>query len=294
MATTKEIAIGKRAKISEAQQYTLLAVLIASLFLGVAISLVSYFIKQISFNTEIIMEQEQQIVKYSNVIKNIGICEQPKGSTYSGEELKNCNPDNIDISKIPNTLRSKILNDLASNQALNSVPKESDSSCVNPDTHKNYTYKDLIKEYNEATDTEKRLAASQRIRSCSALRIIPDTLPAFKNEEALLASLNKLFIASDWEPESISPSGEAPIASTIAGVNNMSVQLSIQGGMDVTTKVLTNIERSIREFNIERANIEWSGDNTIDFNARATAYYMDESTITEGSKVFKIEKEEKK
>ena len=57
----KEIAIGKRAKISEAQQYTLLAVLIASLFLGVAICLISYFIKQISFNTGIIMEQEKQI-----------------------------------------------------------------------------------------------------------------------------------------------------------------------------------------------------------------------------------------
>ncbi len=290
---TKEIAIGKRAKISEAQQYTLLAVLIASLFLGVAISLVSYFIEQISFNTEIIMEQEQQIVKYSNVIKNIGVCEEPRGATYSGDELTNCNPDNIDISKIPNTLRSKILNDLASNQALNSVPKESNSNCLNS-KNKNYTYKELIEEYNNATTTETRLAASQRIRSCSALRIIPDTLPAFENEEALLASLNKLFLASDWEPESISPSGEAPTASTMPGVNAMSVQLSIQGGTDITSKILSNIERSIREFNIERANIEWSGENTLDLNAQATAYYMDESTITEGTKVFKIEKEEVK
>ena len=293
MAATKEIAIGKRAKISEAQQYTLLAVLIASLFLGVAISLVSYFIKQISFNTEIIMEQEQQIVKYSEVIKNIGVCEKPKGSTYTGDELTKCNPDNIDISKIPESLRSKILNDLASNQALDSVPKESNSSCVDPDTHKNYTYKDLIKDYNEATDTEKRLTASQRIRSCSALRIIPDALPAYQNEEALLASLNKLFITSGWEPESISPSGEMPSTSDIAGVNAMSVKLSIQGGTDITTKILSNMESSIREFNMENAVIEWSSDNTLEINAQATAYFMDESTITEGSKVFKIEKEEK-
>lgn len=294
MAATKEIAIGKRAKISEAQQYTLLAVLIASLFLGVAISLVSYFIKQISFNTEIIMEQEQQIVKYSEVIKNIGICEKPKGSAYTGDELTKCNPDSIDIANIPDTLRSKILNDLASNQALDSVPKESNSSCVNPDTNKNYTYKDLIKEYNEATDTEKRFAASQRIRSCSALRIIPDALPAYQNEEALLASLNKLFITSNWEPESISPSGEMPSVSDVVGVNAMSVKLRIQGGTDITTKILSNIENSIREFNMETAVIEWSSDNTLEINAQATAYFMDESTITEGSKVFKIEKEEEK
>ena len=101
--TTKEIAVGKRAKISEAQQSTLLAVLIASLFLGVAICLVSYFIKQISFNTEIIMEQEQQIVKYSNVIKNIGVCKKPNGNTYSSKELEECTPDAIEISQIPDS-----------------------------------------------------------------------------------------------------------------------------------------------------------------------------------------------
>ena len=290
--TTKEIAVGKRAKISEAQQSTLLAVLIASLFLGVAICLVSYFIKQISFNTEIIMEQEQQIVKYSNVIKNIGVCKKPNGNTYSSKELEECTPDAIEISQIPDSLRAKIINDLASNQALNSVPKESSSNCINPDTNKNYTYSELIKEYNNTTSTEARLIASQRIRSCSALRIIPDALPAFQNEEALLASLNKLFIVSDWEPESISPSGDAPIPSEMSGVNTMTVKLSIEGGTDITTKILSNIERSIREFNIEKASLEWSGDNTLDFNAQATAYFIDEATISEGSKIFKIEKEE--
>lgn len=286
----KEIAVGKRAKISEAQQHTLLAVLIASLFLGVAICLISYFIKQISFNTKIIMEEEKQITNYSEVIKNIGVCKKPNnGSTYSSEELKNCNPDDIEISEVPDSLRSNILKDLASNSALNSVPKEDNSSCINPQTNKNYTYSELIKAYNDTTSTEERLAASQRIRSCSALRIIPDALPAFQNEEALLASLNKLFIISDWEPESISPSGEAPTTSTTPGVNAMSVRLSIQGGSDVTMTVLNNIERSIREFNIERASIEWSGDNALDLNAQATAYYMDESTIQESSKTFNLE-----
>ena len=69
----------------------------------------------------------------------------------------------------------------------------------------------------------------------------------------------------------------------------MSVRLSIQGGSDVTMTVLNNIERSIREFNIERASIEWSSDNALDLNAQATAYYMDEASIIESSKTFNLE-----
>ena len=42
----KEIAIGKRAKISEAQQYMLLSVLAASIVLGAAISLIIHFVQQ--------------------------------------------------------------------------------------------------------------------------------------------------------------------------------------------------------------------------------------------------------
>ena len=47
----KEIAISKRAKISEAQQYVLLSVLGAAIFLGAAISLTLHFIKVIQLNS---------------------------------------------------------------------------------------------------------------------------------------------------------------------------------------------------------------------------------------------------
>ena len=49
----KEVAVGKRAKISEAQQYMILSVLVASIILGVALSLTFHFIQQISFNAKI-------------------------------------------------------------------------------------------------------------------------------------------------------------------------------------------------------------------------------------------------
>ena len=283
----KEIAIGKRAKISEAQQYMILAVLGASVVLGVATSLTVHFIQQISFNAQVISAEDGSIVAYSNVIKTTGVCESPKGNVYSDEELKKCNPDSIDVSNIPGTLRANILENLASSKALNSVPKEATSNCIDPDTGKNYTYERLNDIYNKASGSAELAAASQLIKSCSALRIIPDALPAFKNEEALLASLNKLFNDSNWQPESISPSGSSSALENIPGLNAISVDLSIEAGTSTTMTVLNNIERSIREFNIERATIEWGGDNMLNLHAQATAYYMDESTITETEQIIK-------
>lgn len=285
----KEIAIGKRAKISKAQEYMLLSVLGASVVLGAAISAIMHFTKQISFNTKIIMAEDQSIVAYSNVIESTGICTKPSGSVYTEEELKKCNPDDIEVSQVPGTLRAKVLQDLAANPALNSVPKEDASDCRDQVTGKQYTYKDLMRLYNNAKTSDERVAASQRIRHCSALRVIPDALPAFRNEEALLASLNKLFIISGWQPESLSPSGSSTESATVPGLYEISVNLSIEADTGTTTAVLDNIERSIREFDIKRATIEWQSNNTLGLRAQATAYYMDKSTITEATQTIKAE-----
>lgn len=286
----KEVAIGKRAKISEAQQYMLLSVLGAAVVLGAGVSLTIHFVKQISFNAGVIAEEEESIASYSDIIKTTGICKSPSGSVYSDDELKKCDPDSIEVSEIPGTLRANILENLAANEALNSVPKEASSTCINPNTEKNYTYKELNDIYNKASGSAELNAASQLIKSCSALRVIPDALPAFKNEEALLASLNKLFNDSNWQPESLSPSGSSSASESIPGLNAISVDLSIEADTSITMTVLNNIERSIREFNIERATIEWGGDNMLNLHAQATAYYMDESTITETEQTIKAEK----
>lgn len=283
----RDIAISKKLKISEAQKFMLISVFVASALLGVALCLVSHFINQISFNTEIIMAEEEAISNYSDVIKNTGACKAPKGSIYSSEELENCDPDSVEVSEVPNTLRSGILEGLASNEALNSVPKQSDSSCINSETGKNYTYKELSKIYNNANGSSELNAASQLIKSCSALRVIPDALPAFKNEEALLASLNKLFNISDWEPESISPSGNSSTSNTAADVNSISVNVSVEADSSKTMTVLNNIERSIREFDISTATIEWGGNNTLLLQAKANAYYVDKSVLTETKKTIR-------
>ena len=283
----KEIAISKRAKISQAQQYVLLAVLGASIFLGITIALVMFFVRQISFNANVIAEEDKAITAYSNTIQGIGICEKPKDKVYTDDELKKCSPDSIKVSSIPGTLRANILEKMAANEALNSVPKEDVLECINPNTGKNYTYAEMTDLYNKADTSEKLVAASNLIQVCSALRVIPDALPAFKNEEALLSSLNKIFQISNWDPESLSPTGGSGAASIGQNLNTFSVRLSIEADTSTTMNVLYNIERSIREFNIERATIGIGQDNTLVLEAQATTYYTIPSSLTETSKVIK-------
>ncbi|MBQ2695247.1 hypothetical protein IJG04_01245 [Candidatus Saccharibacteria bacterium] len=286
----KEVAIGKRAKISQAQQYMLLAVLGASVMLGLAVALVQRFVEQISFNSSVIAEEEKAIVSYSDTIKNIGICKKPSGESYTMDELKNCNPDSISAEDVPNTLRYNILEGMANNENLASVPKESTSECINSATGKNYTYNEMSDLYRIASANEDSVqmnSASALIRKCSALRIIPDALPALKNEEALLASLDKIFLVSGWRPDSLSPTGNATVADFGTGLNAISVRLAVEAGTDTTMEVLSNIERSIREFNIERATIEWGSNETLILQAQATAYYMDETNLVPTAKNMK-------
>lgn len=290
--TPKEESHTKRAKISEAQKYMLLCVLGASLIFGATLAGLVHFVREIAFNSQILAREDQAIVNYSNAIRSTGICTKPKGNTYTDEELDKCNPSSIDVSQIPNTLRSNVLTNLASNQALNSVPKESSSTCINRSgqTIHNYTYEELMDNYDRAVDSgnEQRISeATTLMKSCSALRVIPDALPSYKNEEALLASLNKLFIESDWQPESLSPGGDAATTGLNKGLNALSVRLGVEADTRTTMRVLLNIERSIREFNIERATIEWSGADTLSLQANATAYYMDPSSIVERTETVK-------
>lgn len=283
----KEIAIGKRAKISKAEQNIIVSVLVASVVLGAAISLTIRFIKQISFNAQVIMAEDEAIVSYSNVIRDIGICKSPSGEVYSDRELEDCSPDSIETVEIPGTLRANILENIAANPALNSVPKETTSVCINQATGANYTYKELKKILDDASGSTELNAASQLMKTCSALRIIPDALPAYKNEEALLASLNKIFLMSGFQPESLAPSGSSDNTSLGSGLNGFSVTLSIDDvGASTVASLLNNIERSIREFDIQTATIGWKEGNTLSFSAEANAYFMTPSKVVESEETI--------
>ncbi|MCR5832424.1 MAG: hypothetical protein K6G36_00560 [Candidatus Saccharibacteria bacterium] len=281
----KEVAISKRLKITKAQQNMLFAVLIASIVLGAALSISINLIKRISFNKDVIVEKDKAISEYSRVISGVGVCKKPKGPIYTEEELKKCNPDSITLSEIPGTLRANILQDLAANPALTSVLKEDEDSCINSSTGKNYTY-DELRELYLASSEENRASASDLLKACSALRVIPDALPSFRNEEALLSSLNMIFDISGWTPESLMP-GDSGAQKNEDGLLSIGMNLTVESGGDVTMEVLDNIERSIRTFDLNNVNVEWAENGYLNLSARASAYYVEPSTIIETRKTIR-------
>lgn len=295
----KEVAIGKRATISKAQQNMILAVAATGLIVGISLAVVLHFIQRISFNANVIMSEDKAIVAYSNTIKNVGICKKPKGEVYSLEELKKCSPDLVKADDVPGTLRANIINVLAYDDALAAVSDNNKSRCID-ETGKPYTLKFLSDNYDsvkDSEDEEKISAAVGLIKQCSALRLIPDALPSRGNDEALLSSLNKIFQLSGWPPESLSPTGTSS-ENEMDGLNSIMVNLSMQTDAEIVYRVLDNVEHSIREFNIERATIESGYDSegkpTLDLRAQAAAYWIDPVELKETTKTITADKDTKK
>ncbi|MDR3298175.1 MAG: hypothetical protein LBT19_02280 [Candidatus Nomurabacteria bacterium] len=185
-----------------------------------------------------------------------------------GEIIK----DYKDIQSNVAALRNNIIGDgasdsgLANNLNLEVMARARDAGCVDIDSN--------------PVDTEDNVELA---RICSALRVIPDALPSVRNDEAVYASLNKLFLlthdgnGNPVEPESISPGGNGGTdAST--GLNTIPISLSVKNTGSTTRAVLDTIERSIRNFDIQNATISWrggSGNNSdqLELRGTAVAYY---------------------
>lgn len=292
MANRKEKdgpAVEKRLKISKAQQTILMIVLVASLSLGVCIVLAMHFVKKISFNSEVMKAKDGAISNYEQTIENIGICKKPAGSKYTDAELKACNPNSISSESVPGTLRYKVMEEMAKNRDLESVARKSQDDCIGSDGKKI----DYRAKYNTEENEDKKAYYLGMVKMCSSLRVVPDALPSKQNVEALLASLNQIFIISDWDPEALAPSEDAE-ESIIEGVTPIPVSLSVESTTKKTMNVLNNIERSIRTFDITSASVEWSGNDMLSLNARAQAYYLDVAGIKESEKTVYASKDGQK
>ena len=269
-------AIGKRLKISKAQRAVLTIVLITSVVVGVCIVLMIHFVKYISFNSKVITAKDKAISNYETTIKNVGICNKPKGSSYTLDELKKCNPNSLSSASLSGTLRYNVMEVMAENPDLESVARESNGDCLTKDGKKI----DWKTRYNLEQNEDKKAFYLDMVKMCSSLRVIPDALPAQKNVEALLASLNQIFIISGWEPEALSPN-DTDEESPVEGVEVIPVSLSVESSIPKTMTVLTNIEKSIRTFDITSASIEWSGIDQLSLQAQAVAYYIESEGLQE-------------
>jgi len=293
MAVNKEDTLPaekKRFKISKAKQDMLTIVALTSVVVGAAVVLSVHFSKYISFYGKVIDAKNDTLQDYTDTIKNIGVCKSPSGKVYTTKEIEDCNPNSISSSDVPGTLRYNIIENMAANADLESVARDSQSVCMN-ELGEKIDFKEL---YENETDTDQRAYYLGMMKMCSSLRVIPDALPAQKNTEALLASLNKIFIVSNLSPESLSP-GDSSSSSSIddeeetdesVQMETIPVTLSIEDESAKAMEFLGNLEKSIRVFDILTASVEWSGDNQITFQAQANAYYAENAGINEGTKTI--------
>lgn len=282
-------AVTKRTKISKTQQETLLITLVSATILGICGVLFVFFIKYINFNSKVIEAKDQAISDYEKTIKNIGLCKDTnKDGKYSDDELKKCDPDALDSSTMPGTLRYNVLVDMANNQDLETVATSAQSGCFDDEGEKiNWQERFDTTESDEAK--EEALAM---LKQCSSLRVIPDALPAQANELALMSSLNKLFILSNWEPESLSPSGTVSLDDS--GLSTIPVSLSVEANTKTTMDVLNNIEKSIRTFDLRNANVSWSGNNFLSLKAQGVAYYTKNAGVVETKKTITAQDNKRK
>lgn len=276
----KGVAIGKRIKIDKAKQNMLLAVAGASFILGISLVFAVYFLRYIRFNTTVISEKDKAIQGYSDAIRDIGICRRPSGRVYNSSELSGCDPNDPNTlnSVDASTLRSAVITGVSQNEALESVGRTGLSVCYDTSTGKRLSFDSLLERYRYATTDAAKENYLNMLGMCSALRVIPDALPSTANPLALGASLNKIFQISRYEPEGITP-GDVD-ESDLPGIGAIGVNLQVESNAETTMKVLSNLEKSIREINIYSARIEQMN-NALRLEASARAYYTEPAEISE-------------
>lgn len=262
----------KRAKISRAQSLTMLEVLGASLILGTCMVLAMFLIKYIKFNATVIGEKSDAITEYDQTLRNVGVCvDRDKNGRLNNNELENCNPSEVTLDSVAGSLRYNVLSTMAKNEQLESVARQRNENCYNDEGQRI----DFNMLYSESSDEEQRQEYLQMEKICSALRVIPDALPAQENTEALMASLNQIFILTGQEPERLAPRDEY-VESDILGVSVIPVALRVEGLAPEVVSTLLNVERSIRQFDVTGATVEWTT-RGLSLQASANAYYLDEA-----------------
>ena len=270
----KGVAFAKWSKIDKAQRNMLIAVCFASMALGITAVAAIYMIRVIGFNANVISEKDKVINDYKTIQQNL--------ATLS---------DNIDTLK--------------TNESLEVIARTRSDKCSE------YGVKDLT--------SSKSVENLEIAHTCTALRVIPDTLPSVENKEAMLASFNQLAVWSspninieslsgtemEWANNASEEYDEYGMLIENSGDDGGYETLKVAGASimvdDSTYKVyslLNMIERSVRNFDIASATIEYPDDsgnsNTIKLGASYRVYYSTTKELRQSSKNVCADKNSRK
>ncbi|MBQ9019891.1 hypothetical protein IJ096_01020 [Candidatus Saccharibacteria bacterium] len=276
----------KRIRISKAQREMLLATAATSVVFGVCIVLSVHFVQYSLFYGEVLTKEDKSIDNYQQSIIKSGACvDSNNDGSISDVELEVCEPSITPLKG--DTLRTNVAVNMASNESLDSVNRKYISVCYK-DRDPNNGKVDYAKLYSSAATVEDRNAYLSMIQVCSALRTIPDALPAQLNVEALMASVNAVLIQADWVPESLSPgdasgdTGDDGDSEDEASLGTSEVSLAVEGSVEKVSEVLKTTEKSIRTFEPKTASVSWSSAG-VELNTQLDAFYTSGSSIKEST-----------
>ena len=115
--------------------------------------------------------------------------------------------------------------------------------------------------------------------------------------------MNQIFLLTGVQPESLAPNSSGDV-SPVSGIEVIPVAVSYEDNVYNTTKLLQNLEKSIRSFSFRSATITWkkesndagedAPDSKLELSAQALAFYTKQITATETTKTIYASKEAKK
>ncbi len=137
----------------------------------------------------------------------------------------------------------------------------------------------------------------QNRRLCSALRVIPDSMPSLRNPYAAAASMERLLELSNGgagvNQEYLAIDNQAKIPPRVSSLESsgltvmpLGVSFSLNDTSSNVMGALDIIERSIRPYDVSAFNLSWSNNDSIELSATYVGYYSTTKSITINKKVL--------
>ncbi|MDR0591310.1 MAG: hypothetical protein LBG75_01995 [Candidatus Nomurabacteria bacterium] len=123
-----------------------------------------------------------------------------------------------------------------------------------------------------------------------SLRVLPDALPSFYNQEALGASVMNVLLDPVITVDSFSFAsiGASEGEATAGKLQSIEFSFTAQGTPEEVSKAIQNLEHSIRQVDITQMSVSFSkselGGSILELRATARAYYTSSVSIKLGEK----------
>jgi hypothetical protein len=143
---------------------------------------------------------------------------------------------------------SNSVSGLSTNEYLESVSRMRGSNCEGFD--------------EKGMDASYSLNDLPKVRECSALRVITDSLPYTKNQDSALTSFYILLLLADHgaQIDNISATDFESVELGEVSLSTMNISADFKDSQGAIQSSLKSIEKSIRNFNVRKANLAYSED----------------------------------